>query len=488
MLCSILIYWVLINVKAAEPSDALKLAQQLNQAFVEVADKVSKSVVVVRVAKNPGAESQMDGQFRNSPFDQLPEDLRKFFEQPERRESPQRPRSREPIFDGQGSGIVYREDGIIITNRHVIDGADKVKIVFKDGKEYYGEVLGVDRESDIGVVKIDVTGLTPAKIGDSSKTKVGEFAIAIGSPFELNYSVTVGHVSAKGRRVFSDQFMFDQDFIQTDASINPGNSGGPLVNIYGEVIGINTLIRGMNTGIGFAVPVNLAERVAEMLIKDGKVTRAWLGVSITTLREDTDLRDLAKGVEDGVVVRQFVPGGPAENSDLQLADIITSVDGTQVKSAEELKRSLRYKNAGDTVKVGLMRDGEAKEIDVKTGAFPDEFTAVARAGRGAEDKSSEPAKANLLGMTVQDLNADLAKRFEIDEGEGVIVVAVEGESMAAGKNIAPGDIVTRINSTPVKSIKTFNEATGDLDLKKGVLVHLNSKGSQRFEVLKEYGE
>jgi len=149
---------------------------------------------------------------------------------------------------------------------------------------------------------------------------------------------------------------------------------------------------------------------------------------------------------------------------------------------------LRYKSAGDTVKVGLMRDGEAKEIDVKTGAFPDEFTAVARAGRGAEDKPSEPAKANLLGMTVQDLNADLAKRFEIEEGEGVIVVAVEGESVAAGKNIAPGDIVTRINSTPVKSIKTFNEATGELDLKKGVLVHLNSKGSQRFEVLKEYGE
>lgn len=488
-ICSILICWGLINVKAAEPSDALKLAQQLNQAFVEVAEKVSKSVVVVRVAKNPGAESQMDGQFRNSPFfDQLPEDMRKFFQQPERLEPPQRPRSREPIFDGQGSGLVYREDGIIMTNRHVIEGADKVKIVFKDGREFDGEVLGVDRESDIGVVKIDATGLTPAKLGDSSKTKAGEFAIAIGSPFELNYSVTVGHVSAKGRRVFSDQFMFDQDFIQTDASINPGNSGGPLVNIYGEVIGINTLIRGMNTGIGFAVPVNLAMRVADMLIKDGKVTRAWLGVSITTLREDTDLRDLAKGVEDGVVVRQFVPGGPAENSELQLADIITSIDGTQVKSAEELKRSLRYKNAGDTVKVGLMRDGEAKEIDVKTGAFPDEFTAVARARRGAEIKPSEPAKANLLGMTVQNLNADLAKRFEIDEGEGVIVVAVEGDSAAADKNISPGDIVTRINSTPVDSVGAFNNATDELDLKKGVLVHLKSKGSQRFEVLKQYDE
>ncbi|MBO24528.1 MAG: hypothetical protein CMO65_04930, partial [Verrucomicrobiales bacterium] len=172
---------------AAEPSEALKLAQQLNQAFVEVAESVSKSVVVVRVAKKPGAQGQFDGQFPNSPFfDQLPEDFRKFFEQPERREPPPPPRSRGPIFDGQGSGLVYREDGIIMTNRHVIEGADKVKIVFKDGREFDGEVLGVDRESDIGVVKIDATGLTPAKLGDSSKTKAGEFAIAIGSPFELN--------------------------------------------------------------------------------------------------------------------------------------------------------------------------------------------------------------------------------------------------------------------------------------------------------------
>ena len=226
ILCSILICWGLINVKAAEPSDALKLAQQLNQAFVEVAEKVSKSVVVVRVAKNPGAGSQMDGQFRNSPFfDQLPEDMRKFFQQPERLEPPQRPRSREPIFDGQGSGLVYREDGIIMTNRHVIEGADKVKIVFKDGREFDGEVLGVDRESDIGVVKIDATGLTPAKLGDSSKTKVGEFAIAIGSPFELNYSVTVGHVSAKGRaRVLQEKTKNVHAWIEGDLGNYPTNA------------------------------------------------------------------------------------------------------------------------------------------------------------------------------------------------------------------------------------------------------------------------
>jgi serine protease Do len=334
-------------------------------------------------------------------------------------------------------------------------------------------------------VKIDATGLAVAKMGDSDKTKVGEFAIAVGSPYELDYSVTVGHVSAKGRRVFSDQMMFDQDFIQTDASINPGNSGGPLVNIYGEVIGINTLIRGVNTGIGFAIPANLAKRVADMLIEDGKVTRAWLGVSITTLREDADYRDLAVGVEDGVVVRQFVPGGPAENSDLELADVITEVDGNSVKSADELKRELRLKKAGDSVTLGLMRNGKAREIEVETGAFPEEFTAVSRMRR-SERKPEADTKTKLLGMTVQNINADLAKRFEVEGEKGVIVTAIENDSAAAEKGISPGDIVTRINSAPVDSVATFKAALEGEDLKKGVIVHLTSGGSQRFEVLKQY--
>ena len=477
--------------RAAEPSEALKLAQQLNQAFVEVAESVSKSVVVVRVAHKPQARGAFGNPFRNSPFfDQLPEEYRRFFERQqeereEKTEPPPRQRSRKPVFSGQGSGLVYREDGIILTNSHVVENADKVKIVFRGGTEYDGEVLGVDRESDIAVVKIDATGLTAAKMGDSDKTKVGEFAIAIGSPYDLDYSVTVGHVSAKGRRVFTDQIMFDQDFIQTDASINPGNSGGPLVNIYGEVIGINTLIRGLNTGIGFAVPVNMARRVADMLIEDGKVTRAWLGVSITTLREDADYRDLAVGVEDGVVVRQFIPGGPAENSDLELADVITSVDGSRVKSADELKRELRLKKAGDSVTLGLMRNGEAREIKVETGELPDEFTAVSRMRR-SERKPEAETKATLLGMTVQKITPDLAKRFETKGEEGVIVTAIENDSAAAEKGITPGDIVTRINSAPVDSVASFKAALEGEDLKKGVIVHITSKGSQRFEVLKQY--
>ena len=479
-------------VQADEPSEALKLAQQLNQAFVEVAESVSKSVVIVRVANKPQADGAFGNPLRNSPFfDQLPEEYRKFFERQQEEqgdgdEQPRRPRSREPVFNGQGSGLVYREDGIILTNSHVVENADKVQIVFKGGREYDGEVLGVDRQSDIAVVKIAATGLNAAKMGDSSKTKVGEFAIAVGSPYELDYSVTIGHVSAKGRRVFTDQFMFDQDFIQTDASINPGNSGGPLVNIYGEVIGINTLIRGVNTGIGFAVPVNLAKRVADMLVEDGKVTRAWLGVSITTLREDADYRDLAVGVEDGVVVRQFVPGGPAESSDLELADVITAVDGNSVKSAEELKRELRLKKAGVSVTLGLMRNGEAREIEVETGAFPEDITTVSRLRRPERKPEAAEAKAKLLGMSVRDITPDLAKRFEVGDDEGVIVTEIENDSAAAEKTISLGDIVTRINSTQVDSVKSFKAALEGVDLKKGVIVHLNSKGSQRFEVLKQY--
>ena len=473
---------------ANEPSEALKLAQQLNQAFVEVAESVSQSVVIVRVANKPQVLGGGGNPNGNSPFfDQLPEEYRKFFErqQEQREEQPRRSRPRGPVFDGQGSGLVYREDGVILTNRHVVENAEKVQIVFRGGKEYDGEVLGVDRESDIAVVKINATGLTAAKMGDSDKTKVGEFAIAVGSPYELDYSVTVGHVSAKGRRVFSDQMMFDQDFIQTDASINPGNSGGPLVNIYGEVIGINTLIRGMNTGIGFAVPVNLAKRVADMLIDDGKVTRAWLGVNITTLREDADYRDLAVGVEDGVVVRRFVSGGPAENSDLELADVITTVDGKSVKSADELKRELRLKKAGDPVTLGLMRNGKAREIEVETGAFPEEFTAVSRMRR-TERKPEAETNAKLLGMTVQNINEDLAKRFDVEVEQGVIIIAIENDSVAAEKGISLGDMVTRINSTPVDSVASFKAALEGEDLKKGVIVHLTSEGSQRFEVLKQY--
>ena len=315
-----------LPVSAKDALSPLELARQLNEAFVELADQVSPAVVVIQVAHKPSYSDVEDDD--NPLWDMLPPQFRKQFEeyrdkQP-KRETERPSSSRKPVFDSQGSGVVVREEGYLLTNRHVVDGAEKIRVKFKDGSEFEAEVRGVDSQSDVAVIKIDPKGkkLTVAKLGDSDKTRVGEFAIAIGAPFELDYSVTFGHISAKGRShiIMNDPSM-DQDFIQTDANINPGNSGGPLLNINGEVIGINTLIRGLRTGIGFAIPANLAKEVADKLITDGKYTRAWLGVGIRALKEDAEFRGMFSGVSDGVVVTQIQPDGPAAKSEIGRAHV-----------------------------------------------------------------------------------------------------------------------------------------------------------------------
>ena len=246
--------------------------------------------------------------------------------------------------------MIIRDDGYILTNFHVVEEAEKIIVRLRDGRKFEGTVRGKDAQSDLAVIKINATNLPAAKLGDSAAVRVGEFAVAIGAPFELDYSVTYGHVSAKGRSrvvpsmgVNSQGAMMDQDFIQTDASINPGNSGGPLVNLYGEVIGINSLIRGMHTGIGFAVPINLAKQVSEELIANGKFPRLWLGIGIRGLREDDDSMEQIKGVEDGVLVTTIRPDGPAAKSDLKSGDVITMVDGKTVSTATQLRNEIRGK-------------------------------------------------------------------------------------------------------------------------------------------------
>jgi len=240
----------------AKDSPALILARQLNEAFVEVADQVSPSVVVLYIRQKVNAKDAEEG---SSFWDLLPPEYRRHFHhqggaQPE-------------WLEGEGSGIIISPDGYILTNNHVVEDADEIEVRLKDGRKFTGEVKGVDPSTDIAVVKIKATGLTAAKLGDSDASRVGEFVLAIGAPFELNDTVTVGHVSAKGR-VFEHEA--DLDFIQTDAKILPGNSGGPLVNLYGEVIGINTMIEGLDSGIGFAVPINIAKRIKDHLINEGK--------------------------------------------------------------------------------------------------------------------------------------------------------------------------------------------------------------------------
>ena len=372
---------------AGTNSPALDLARQLNNAFIEVAEKVSPSVVVVKVAQRHPADALDDA---DNPFwDLVPKELRKQFEEERERrkqESEQRhkggrggkPGGNTPEFNGQGSGVIIRDDGYILTNFHVVEDAEKIVVRLRDGRRFEGTVQGKDQQSDIAVIKINATNLPAARLGDSAAVRVGEFAVAIGAPFELDYSVTFGHVSAKGRSrvvpsfgVNSPGAMMDQDFIQTDASINPGNSGGPLVNLYGEVIGINTLIRGLHTGIGFAVPANLAREVSEQLIEHGKFSRSWLGIGIRGLREDEDEREEITGVTDGVLVTSIQPKGPASKSDLKPRDVITMVDGKTVATSTQLRDAIRGKKAGAAVTLDVVRNGKPLKIKVHPELWPE---------------------------------------------------------------------------------------------------------------------
>jgi serine protease Do len=482
---------------AQKPSAALDLARQLNQAFIEVAEQVSPAVVVVMVAHR--SDYQRVDPSESPLWEFLPPELRKQLEdQLEERkrkeeERPQRPQRRqEPRFNGQGSGIVIREEGFILTNGHVVEGAEKIKVRFNDGSDLDAEVRGVDAQSDIAVLKVDPKGkkLSTAKLGDSDKLKVGEFAIAIGAPFEFDYSVTFGHVSAKDRtRVINDPSM-DQAFIQTDANINPGNSGGPLVNILGEVIGINTLIRGLGTGIGFAIPVNLAREISDKLITDGKYVRAWLGVKIHALRDDPEYRELISDVKEGVVVKEILRDGPAAKSDLKPNDVITAVDGKLVATPQQLKNEIRSKKIGGAVNLEVHRldtkmRGKNIKVKLTPEAWPESDVAPLTS---STTRKSTPEKATSFGLTVQNITKELAQQFGVDQTDGVVITEVERGSTAERKGFKAGDIITMVNQQPVSNTREFSEAIKKSDSKKGVIINYTSRGTGRFEVLKDSGE
>jgi S1-C subfamily serine protease len=322
---------------------------------------------------------------------------------------------------------------------------------------------------------------------------VGEFAIAIGAPFALDYSVTFGHVSAKDRSNIVDpesqESMTDQSFIQTDANINPGNSGGPLVNIDGEVIGINTLIRGLRTGIGFAIPSNMAKEVADKLMTEGKFTRSWLGVNIVSYREYSEFRDLVPGLKDGVVVKEIVADGPATKSGLRPSDVITEVDGQPVVTAQQLKDVIRSKKLGQTVTLSVYRWGDQIKIQVKPREYTDKPAEIADKA-GNETSSGTDKK---LGLTVETLNRSRAEKAST---EGVVVTYVDpvglaARSSATDSGIQEGDIITAVNQRPIADPKQYYDTVKNLDTKKGVILDFISKGGKgaaTFQIVKDGGD
>ena len=356
----------------------LELARKLESAFEKVAEQASESVVVITCTKKAMArfesndeDEDLPKQFEGTPFEYFFRQRR--FRVPEPRDT-----------DSQGSGIIIRYDGFILTNNHVVDGADEIKVRLQDGREFTkAELVGVDSRTDVAVIKVDAKDLPTAQFGDSDKVRVGQWAIAIGSPFELEYSFTVGFISAKGRPPMDARTVATIDYFQTDASINPGNSGGPLCDIEGRVIGVNTLIRGLNRGIGFAIPINMAMDSAEKLIKYGSVIRPWIGISIEPLADNKELLDdNAKGLTEGVVVREIHPNTPAASSDLKAADIIVAVDGAPVKSPRDLQREILRKSVGQKVTLEVIRNGKPVKVPVQTKEMPDELRVASRRRRG----------------------------------------------------------------------------------------------------------
>jgi len=353
---------------------------------------------------------------------------------------------RAPQQQGVGSGFVISSDGYILTNNHVVDEANQIKIKLADGKEYDAKVVGRDPKTDLALLKAEgASNLQPLQLGDSDSLRVGSWVVAIGSPFGLEQTVTAGIVSAKGRVIGSGPY---DNFIQTDASINPGNSGGPLLNTEGQVVGINTAIfsqSGGNVGIGFAIPVNMAKDIVPQLKEKGHVTRGWLGVGIQKITPE-----LAKsfGLKDekGALVSQVVKDGPADKGGIETGDVIVEFDGKKVSDSNELPRMVAPLPVGKTVSVKVLRGGAVVNHEVKIGQLEEQKEEVANVS------TRKP-----LGMTVQNITPEIADGLGLKSEKGVVVTSVIPGSPAAQADIRSGDVIQQVNKKPVKDVEDFKQ-------------------------------
>ena len=457
-----------VPVAAAEAGK--DVVHVLNSAFTKVFEIVAPSVVIIEVTKKNDA-------IENPTLDDL------FFQGPQDETVPRRnPRSVQPV-QSEGSGFIVRADGYIYTNYHVLEGADRIDVKLKDGREFPANVVGTDEKTDVAVIKIEGTNLPVVQFGDSDAVRVGQFAFAIGAPFKLDYTFTYGVISGKGRtKLLATGGYSISDYLQTDASINPGNSGGPLCDIDGKVIGMNTLINGLNRGLGFAIPSNLANEIGQQLVSGHKIVRPWLGIRIESLGDDPSIRDLFKGLDKGVVVRTIEADAPADKSDLRPFDVITQVDNSPVNSDTQLQREILKKKVGQNVDLTVWRKGQTLKIPVTTGELPND---ISRASNElAPSAPTKPEDSNKFGLQVQELTKEVATRLKLQVQQGVIVTDVADNSLAATQDIQREDVITEVDGKRVTNVASFREALKKADPRKGILLYLDRQGSKTFAVLK----
>ena len=463
--------WIPLGNAKIEPIPP-KVTEQLEateKAFVEIAKRVNPAVVNISTTKiSKGLE-----QGPLSPFFQDPL-FRRFFGDEFFRDHEMPRRHKEQSL---GSGVVVSEDGYIITNNHVVAGADEIKVTLSDKREFTGKVVGSDPKTDLAVIHIKSNDLPTIVWGDSDNIEVGEFVLAIGSPFGLSQTVTSGIISAKGR---ANVGIADyEDFIQTDAAINPGNSGGALVNIRGELIGINTAIftrSGGYMGIGFAVPSNMVKSVMDSLVKVGKVTRGWLGVYIQDITPEL-AKQFNLSSNQGALVSDIIDGSPAEKAGFERGDVIIQYNGKEIENTGHLRNVVAQTIIGKVVDVKVMRDGREKVLKVNIGELPADMT---KGEIGEEEK----AEGIFEGVTVQNLTDEFRERLDVpDKIKGIVVTSVESGSVAEEFGLKSGDVVIEINKKPTKSVKDFNKAVSDIKKGEGVLVLLYRDGMTIYVTL-----
>lgn len=440
--------------------------------FTELVEETSPSVVNIATIKHAHGNQYGAMAERYNLPQEVPEIFRHFFDQFDHGQ-----RGRSPFNQGQpkaeksslGSGFIISSDGYVLTNNHVIQGADEIIVRLSDRRELTAELVGADKRADLALLKVDARGLPEVDLGDSDDLKVGEWVLAIGSPFGFDYSVTAGIVSALGRSLPNESYV---PFIQTDVAINPGNSGGPLFNLDGEVVGINSQIytrSGGFMGVSFAIPISVAMNVADQLKEKGKVSRGWLGVIIQEVNKDlAESFGLKKA--QGALVAQLLPNSPAEAGGLKSGDIITAFNGQEINLSSDLPHRVGRIKPGTMAKLNIVRNGKAKVIELEIGALPDTDEQIMASA------AKVTPKENRLGVAAVTLNAEQVRQY----GEGVMVDRVEPGKAGALAGLVRGDVITMIHGQRITSVNTFNKVVEGLPRGRSVPMQIIRRGSAMF--------
>ena len=461
--CAVAVIMMVPNsAPALTKEEAGEVLRVTGEAFSKIAESAMPAVVYISVEKNVHAERFIPKGLDVPEF--FGDQLRKFNPKPFRQQ-------------GQGSGFIVSEDGYILSNHHVVGDADSITVKLHDGRELEGKLIGTDEKSEVAIIKVDAKKLPYLKLGDSDKLRIAEWVLAIGNPFGLTETVTAGIVSAKGR---NNVGIADyENFIQTDAAINPGNSGGPLLNIQGEVIGINTAIYSRNggyMGVGFAIPVNMVKRIKDQLIAHGKVTRGYLGIMIQDLTPEL-ARTLDVKDTTGIIVSDVMAESAASEAGIEDGDIIVKLNGKNVKGVGTFRNKVASHSPGEKLKLDILRDGKAEKITASLKALPDEVGVAAKAPAPAVDK---------IGITVESVDAEMAEQLGYKESDisGVLVTKVAPNSPAAEAGIRDGHLITRVGKAAVSSAKEYRDAIAELGDSKKIVMRVQSPNGARFVVIK----